>query len=166
MNFEPTKINQVDFNNFLNTYKIVKVEKKRGVKKQKQSRKCPLDLVEMELIILEGLTIDFCPKCFGIWFDFGELQNLLQTDKPSSYLLRKEIDDPCYDQQEKKCPTCYKATFKKSFPSNNLHLDLCKSCGGIWLDGGEFMHLYAEAAESNSECILNEIITNFISFNV
>jgi hypothetical protein len=46
-------------------------------------RKCPICLKKMQKIIVAlstpALLIDKCPKGDGLWFDKGELQNVLKT---------------------------------------------------------------------------------------
>ena len=39
---------------------------------------CPGCTSVMEKTVVEGVTIDICPDCGGMWFDRGELEELLQ----------------------------------------------------------------------------------------
>jgi len=48
-----------------------------------KARKCPICLKKMQKIIIglstPTLLIDKCPKGHGLWFDKGELQDILET---------------------------------------------------------------------------------------
>jgi uncharacterized protein len=39
---------------------------------------CPLCNVELMLADKQGIEIDYCPKCRGIWLDRGELDKLIE----------------------------------------------------------------------------------------
>ncbi len=39
--------------------------------------KCPVDATPLEIAIRDGVEIDYCPECRGIWLDRGELHRLL-----------------------------------------------------------------------------------------
>lgn len=39
--------------------------------------KCPIDGSELRISERQGIEIDYCPQCRGIWLDRGELDKLL-----------------------------------------------------------------------------------------
>ena len=39
---------------------------------------CPNDETAMQEISREGVLIDICPKCRGVWLDRGELEKLME----------------------------------------------------------------------------------------
>lgn len=39
--------------------------------------KCPVDQVELVMSERQGVEIDYCPTCRGIWLDRGELDKIL-----------------------------------------------------------------------------------------
>jgi hypothetical protein len=39
---------------------------------------CPLCKVELRMSVRQGVEIDYCPKCRGIWLDRGELDKLIE----------------------------------------------------------------------------------------
>jgi len=44
--------------------------------------KCPIcDDVRMREVVKDGVTIDVCPDCKGVWLDRGELEKLMQGIK-------------------------------------------------------------------------------------
>lgn len=46
--------------------------------------KCGMEMVEIDF---EGVKVDRCSACLGIYFDHGEVDQLVQTNKPG-YLAR------------------------------------------------------------------------------
>jgi len=47
--------------------------------------KCPI-CVEPDLVMAErqGIEIDYCPKCRGVWLDRGELDKLIERAAPAA----------------------------------------------------------------------------------
>ena len=39
--------------------------------------KCPICDIEMRITEREGVEIDYCPQCRGVWLDRGELEKIL-----------------------------------------------------------------------------------------
>jgi len=40
--------------------------------------KCPIDDTELVMSDRQGIEIDYCPKCRGIWLDRGELDKIIE----------------------------------------------------------------------------------------
>jgi hypothetical protein len=40
--------------------------------------KCPLCSVDLVMSDRQGIEIDYCPKCRGVWLDRGELDKILE----------------------------------------------------------------------------------------
>ncbi|MEX2200278.1 MAG: zf-TFIIB domain-containing protein [Dongiaceae bacterium] len=41
-------------------------------------RKCPDDQVDLIATERQGIEIDYCPKCRGLWLDRGELDKIVE----------------------------------------------------------------------------------------
>jgi uncharacterized protein len=57
---------------------------------------CPNDGGGMQEIHRNGVLIDVCPTCRGVWLDRGELEKLLsyiREDEPDDYRLDDRGDD-------------------------------------------------------------------------
>lgn len=39
--------------------------------------KCPVDNTELVMTERQGVEIDYCPKCRGVWLDRGELDKII-----------------------------------------------------------------------------------------
>ena len=42
--------------------------------------KCPIDDETLVLSERQGIEIDYCPSCRGVWLDRGELDKLIERD--------------------------------------------------------------------------------------
>jgi uncharacterized protein len=42
--------------------------------------KCPVDEAELVMKERQGVGIDYCPQCRGVWLDRGELEKILDRD--------------------------------------------------------------------------------------
>jgi len=40
--------------------------------------KCPIDNTELLMAERQGVEIDYCPKCRGVWLDRGELDKIIE----------------------------------------------------------------------------------------
>lgn len=39
---------------------------------------CPADKTPLKIIDREGIKIDYCPTCKGVWLDRGELEKIIE----------------------------------------------------------------------------------------
>ena len=40
--------------------------------------RCPIDQTELRIAERQGIEIDYCPQCRGVWLDRGELDKLIE----------------------------------------------------------------------------------------
>lgn len=40
--------------------------------------KCPIDQTELVMADRQGIEIDYCPQCRGVWLDRGELDKIIE----------------------------------------------------------------------------------------
>jgi hypothetical protein len=45
--------------------------------------KCPIDERELVMTERQGIEIDYCPTCRGVWLDRGELDKILERSAGS-----------------------------------------------------------------------------------
>ena len=43
---------------------------------------CPVDGTQLQMMDRQGVEIDYCPKCRGVWLDRGELDKLIERAAP------------------------------------------------------------------------------------
>ena len=151
------------FSKLIKTYSVNtgRGNKKPGSIDSKARRRCPVDKSGMLKIKIEDIFIDYCPICRGLWFDNGELTALLSKSVNREELTGSSEQNPRYNTFTKYCPDCSRK-LSREICANNLLLDLCESCHGIWLDGGEFAVLYFDALADGSSNILRNLIFHYL----
>ncbi|MEJ5261519.1 MAG: zf-TFIIB domain-containing protein [Ignavibacterium sp.] len=86
---------------------------------------CPV-CKETSLVISErqGVEIDYCPKCRGVWLDRGELDKIIERsaeifddDRPKSF-DDKRVEERKYYGDKKYDDDYYKKYKRKSFLSD------------------------------------------------
>jgi Zn-finger nucleic acid-binding protein len=59
--------------------------------------KCPVCNVDLVMSERQGIEIDYCPQCRGVWLDRGELDKIIERSQPvpaETYPGRREnIED-------------------------------------------------------------------------
>jgi Zn-finger nucleic acid-binding protein len=104
---------------------------------------CPRCFVTCARQTRAGVEIDICSKCAGIWLDKKELLRLIHNKSMYETLTR-------YAQVESKsklvCPRC--GGLMDLEKANEIIVDVCITCKGIWLDAGEFEGLAAKEGEA------------------
>jgi Zn-finger nucleic acid-binding protein len=53
--------------------------------------KCPRCQVDLAISDRQGVEIDFCPQCRGVWLDRGELDKI--TERAARFVDRDDDDD-------------------------------------------------------------------------
>ena len=65
---------------------------------------CPVDNTQLMMTERQGIEIDYCPQCRGVWLDRGELDKILdRTDggeQPYRYDPREHRPPPSYGYQQ------------------------------------------------------------------
>jgi Zn-finger nucleic acid-binding protein len=100
----------------------------------------------MHEVNFEGVVLDFCDACHGIWFDADELAFTaeLATDIPEIAAVKKDARTTPHT-----CPRCgepQKLEEMKFLQAQELLVDRCPQCKGIWIDKGELPKIEAMAA--------------------
>lgn len=56
--------------------------------------RCPIDQTELKLAERQGIEIDYCPQCRGVWLDRGELDKLIERAAASTpYEPERKLDE-------------------------------------------------------------------------
>lgn len=64
--------------------------------------KCPLCNIDLVMSDRQGIEIDYCPECRGVWLDRGELDKIIDRSVPAAPALRETSDRDHYESREKK----------------------------------------------------------------
>ncbi len=66
---------------------------------------CPIDGSELKITERQGIEIDYCPQCRGVWLDRGELDKIIERTMP-------EITQP---------PPVYRDSDRKSYDDDDRY---------------------------------------------
>ncbi len=125
---------------------------------------CPRDGAVLTDAKLDGCRLEKCPKCHGLWFDTGVMQELLKLPfvkvEPFVQVLPgAEADSPRHLDGYMRCPRCIDGrlqgityTFSKS-----VRIDRCDNCFGVWLDETELDAILREERWLESEYSLEHL---------
>ena len=103
---------------------------------------CPKCRTEpMKEETFEGIALDRCPVCKGIFLDQGELDALLKrrlADKVDAFAFTATSD--VMDAVHGICPRCQKPMLGAVGPEG-IRIDRCLDCHGVFLEQGELATL-------------------------
>ena len=66
--------------------------------------KCPIDGSELRISDRQGIEIDYCPQCRGIWLDRGELDKLIERNAQTQVTSPAARDTSRYDEPPRPYP--------------------------------------------------------------
>lgn len=109
---------------------------------------CDTAMHTIELAMPTPLHVERCKRCFGIFFDPGEIQILLENSVSGVFDINKSLMRTINKErfQNKsvkyvKCPDCRVLMNRVNFGHRSgVVIDQCKK-HGIWLESGEIIHL-------------------------
>lgn len=117
-----------------------------------QCPKCQSDAPDFNTA--EGVLLNFCNGCSGLWFDRGELALYCETehDVPDLVNLLPHANATPYS-----CPRCQDKPLMELpyFAGENVLIDWCPACHGAWLDQQELgkIEILASRYENHTQRI-------------
>ncbi len=99
--------------------------------------------------------VDRCNRCQGMYFDKGELEATIGLVElyASVQLGEAEIDHAPAVERFRDMPCPADQAFMEARSVGGVWLDICPTCRGIWVDGGEIVAL--KVAENQIKQNLN-----------
>jgi Zn-finger nucleic acid-binding protein len=117
--------------------------------KQERTIYCPKCVGRLEPAMFGIVEIDICYICQGIWFDKGELEDVINTEFSLSTFMKgvldfsriKDLDTRPHELNdwEGTCPICNEKMDQKK--EKGILFDFCKNGHGAWLDHGELEYI-------------------------
>jgi PAT family beta-lactamase induction signal transducer AmpG len=105
--------------------------------------RCPKCRSDMVQVVVDGIEIDRCSSCHGLWFDEGEL-SLMRNKNAASVL---DVGDVATGKEQNKiehyrCPRCAGPMNRLVDPhQTHIWFEQCGSCRGSFFDAGELTDL-------------------------
>ncbi len=105
--------------------------------------RCPKCRADMETLVIEGVEIDRCASCRGLWFDPGEVEKLRRRQVAAAL----DIGDPAVGRVRNaidryRCPRCGGRMARMADPKQtHIWYEECEACRGSFFDAGEFADL-------------------------
>jgi Zn-finger nucleic acid-binding protein len=98
---------------------------------------------------LDGVEIDRCPACAGIWLDEEEIVWLAQRSEGASRPLADALlRGPAGPGSKRRCPRCDRGMRQEILSS--VELERCPAGHGIWFDAGEVETFLAACHQGDS----------------
>jgi PAT family beta-lactamase induction signal transducer AmpG len=105
--------------------------------------RCPKCRSDMELLEIDGVEIDRCSSCHGLWFDPGEVEKLRNKEIAAAI----DVGDPARGREwsttdRYRCPRCGDRMLRMTDPKQqHIWYEECEACHGSYFDAGEFVDL-------------------------
>ena len=111
---------------------------------------CPACSVPLIVVERQGVEIDYCLTCKGLWFDAEELELLcdalgVDADLPDVAMLPRVRSK----EKTRRCPRCGKRMEKVRMRREPpLIVDACARGHGLWFDRGELGQVIASSSRA------------------
>lgn len=128
--------------------------------------KCPACDGELSFVGFAGISLKRCASgCGGVWFDSGELDRFDEKREslPPGGIVPIKNSNVVIDRNKARCcPRCTNQTLAQHFydQQNQIEVDQCLGCGGIWLDIGELDQVRDQNTATNSRMAIIERYTD------
>jgi Zn-finger nucleic acid-binding protein len=99
---------------------------------------CPRDGTLLSDDRVQGVHVDRCATCRGIWLDPHELDELEAAGVDED--TRRGTVEFAQRPSELSCPVCGRAMRAFNYRAHNVELEICDE-HGYWLDHGEDRHV-------------------------
>ena len=111
--------------------------------------KCPRTGKQLEPVVVDGIEIDLSLGCGGVWFDRFELDKFDEIHEKAGAVLiehMQQFHKPLLNPGVRlKCPKDPDVVMMRRYysPKQQIEIDECPQCGGVWLDAEELSEIRA-----------------------
>ncbi|MGV3619034.1 MAG: zf-TFIIB domain-containing protein [Fimbriimonas sp.] len=131
------------------------------------ARACPDCNLPLDAKTFNGVTVDVCARCAGIFFDEGEV-NRLRLEGNDHLTEVEDALRPAEDytadfqtmkERPRSCPNCKRSMDKVRYLYNStVMIDTCPGCCGVWVEDGELQRM-REVLDSNQRGVGKKVRT-------
>ena len=101
---------------------------------------CPKCFANMEAVDFNGVEVDRCTECYGLYFDSTEKETLKQMKGSEEIDIGDEFVGARFNEiLDVGCPKC-DAKMNHVFETEpfEIKFEVCPKCKGVFFDAGEF----------------------------
>jgi len=105
--------------------------------------RCPKCRSDMELLTIDGVEIDRCTTCRGLWFDPGETEKLRSRKIAAAIDIGEPVAGSVGNASDRyRCPRCGGKMLRTTDAlQKHIWYEECEACHGSYFDAGEFTDL-------------------------
>ena len=124
---------------------------------------CPRCYDQLKDHILEGKLYHKCHSCGGLWFDKGELAQIMEAKNWFKIDSKLEKTSTRIDKSNLACPRDKKSLHTLEYEhETDIKVNVCSKCEGLWLDAGDVQAIHKASEtwlEKIKELIEEELTT-------
>lgn len=125
---------------------------------------CPACGNELTPQTISPLTLHACDGgCGGLWIEWidSETVEALQSPAPTSFTICKGDQRQTNPALQYRCPQCTNLVMNRHYVRvlDDVLVDECPSCGGIWLNAGEVDEVRDQFTQETPETALDDADT-------
>jgi Zn-finger nucleic acid-binding protein len=99
---------------------------------------CPACKEAMIVVEFEGVEVDYCANCHGVWLDTGELELITELAGSRTGPLEAALGHLSSARHgRRRCPRCRRKMRILPVLPQPIELDACPAGHGLWFDAGE-----------------------------
>jgi Zn-finger nucleic acid-binding protein len=123
---------------------------------------CPACKEPLIVLEYEGVEVDYCVACQGVWLDAGELELLFGDADACRALITGGDTTAATDEKPRRCPICRRHMEKAVTRGEQPVLyDQCAHGDGLWFDQGELheilSHRQSQAGDGKVADFLRDV---------
>jgi len=125
---------------------------------------CPVCNEPLIVLEHEGVEVDFCVSCQGVWLDATEIELLFGDAEARRAFLSAGRPADARKEKRRRCPVCRRRMTKAlSSGERPVMYDRCDKGDGVWFDKGELeeilRHEAAHGAHPHVTAFLKGVFT-------
>ncbi len=133
--------------------------------------KCPACEKLMDQFCTNTIVFESCTSgCGGIWFDRKEIEHFDEPHEELNQQILSLAANPHPKKRDLKklldCPVCQSQQLYRQFfdSKNEVEIDLCWGCGGIWFELGELVQIRKQFTTfADRQKAVNEYVTTVLN---
>jgi Zn-finger nucleic acid-binding protein len=107
--------------------------------------RCPIDESTLESYSVDGIVVEKCPECEGLWFEKEQLRLAKDAEGVDLAWLDFDLwsDHDAFETvwSSRNCPVCSQRMAAIIYGDTGVSIDYCVKEHGVWLDKGEFENI-------------------------